>query len=386
VNLGSIALSNLRRRKGRAAFLVAGLLIGVATVVALLTLTDALTREAQDNLDSFGANILITPQSDALSLAYGGVAVGGVAVGQTQIREADLSAIDSIANRANIATISPKLLGGVRANGQDALLMGVRPGDEFKLKQWWTVDGYAPRAANELVAGSAVAAQLDLQIGDAVQIAGRDFVVSGLLRETGSEDDNVLIAELPAVQAVLGKPGEVTMVEVAAQCSNCPVGMITEQIQAVMPGTKVTALQQVVKNRMHSIEQFKTYSYAAAGVIVVIEILVVFLTMMGAVSERTREIGIFRAIGFRRRHVTGLILIEALAASLVAGVFGYLAGMAVSRLVLPLVAEGGGVYVAWTPLLGAGAVALALAVGALASLYPALHASRMDPTEALRAL
>jgi len=153
----------------------------------------------------------------------------------------------------------------------------------------------------------------------------------------------------------------------------------------VLPGTKVTAMQDKVKNRMHAIDQFRSFSWLVAGVIIGIEALVVFVTMMGSVNERTREIGIFRALGFRRLHVTGLILIEATVASLLAGVLGYLAGMGVSYAVLPLLA-GDGVSVTWAPSLAGGAVGLAVVIGAVASLYPALRASRMDPTVALRAL
>jgi len=94
---------------------------------------------------------------------------------------------------------------------------------------------------------------------------------------------------------------------------------------------------------------------------------------------------VFRAIGFRRGHVIGLILIEAAVASVLAGLLGYLAGMGTTYVVLPFVAEGSA-HVAWAPLLAPGAVLIAVAIGAAASLYPALHASRMDPTEALRAL
>ncbi|MEI8218436.1 MAG: FtsX-like permease family protein, partial [Elusimicrobiota bacterium] len=82
---------------------------------------------------------------------------------------------------------------------------------------------------------------------------------------------------------------------------------------------------------------------------------------MGSVNARTREIGVFRALGFRRGHVTGLILIEATLASLVAGVFGYLAGMGVSYALLPFF-SGGGVGVSWTPLLAGAAIAAAVGV------------------------
>jgi putative ABC transport system permease protein len=177
----------------------------------------------------------------------------------------------------------------------------------------------------------------------------------------------------------------VSMVQVAALCSNCPVEDIADQLGGVLPGTTVTALQEKVRNRMDAIAQFRTFSYLVAAVIVGIEALVVFVTMMGSVNARTREIGIFRALGFRRGHVTRLILIEAAVASVIAGVLGYLVGMGLSYALLPLLA-GDGVSVAWAPSLAAAAVALAVLIGSMASLYPALHASRLDPTVALRAL
>jgi len=385
VRLRTVAFSNLRRRKGRAAFLVAGLLVGIGTVVVLLTLSQALTVQAQNNLETYGANIVVAPRSDGLSLTYGGVTLGNVAVGAQEIRQADLARIASIPNRHNIAIIAPELLGAVSVKGRQSLLMGVQPKNEFDLKKWWSVDGRPPQNGHELVAGSAAAAALHLHTGGSVSVDGRPFTVSGILRPTGSQDDDLLITDLGTAQGVLHRPGQVSMVQVAALCSNCPVEKIVAQLGGVLPGTKVTAMQDKVKNRMHAIDQFRSFSWLVAGVIIGIEALVVFVTMMGSVNERTREIGIFRALGFRRLHVTGLILIEATVASLLAGVLGYLAGMGVSYAVLPLLA-GDGVSVTWAPSLAGGAVGLAVVIGAVASLYPALRASRMDPTVALRAL
>ncbi len=385
MRLRHVAFSNLRRRKGRSAFLVAGLLLGIGTVVTLLTLSAALTVQAQSNLETFGANIVVAPRSDGLSLSYGGVALGGVTVGARDIREADLARIATIPNARNIAVVAPELLGVVQVNGRPALLMGVRPAAELKLKQWWTVAGRPPRNGHELVAGSSAAAALHLAVNDRVTMGGRSFTVTGILRPTGSQDDDLLVADLAAAQAILGKPGKVSLVEVAALCSNCPVQKIVGQLGAVLPGTTVTAMQEKVKTRMHALDQFRAFSYVVAGLIIAIEALVVFVTMMGSVNACTREIGIFRALGFRRGHVTGLILIEAAVASLLAGVLGYVAGMTASLLLLPLLA-GDGVSVSWAPPLAAAAVGLAVVIGSLASLYPALHASRLDPTIALRAL
>jgi putative ABC transport system permease protein len=385
MTLRTIAFSSLRRRKARAAFLVAGLLIGIGTVVALYSLTSAMTGHARSSMQSYGANIVITPKSEQVALTYDGMDIGGLAVDAREIGAADLARIDTIPDRRAIAVVAPELVGGVEVDGRRVLLMGVHPREEFKLKRWWSVDaGRPPQNGRELVAGAAAARALGLQMGDYVRIGGRRFTVTGLLRETGSQDDDLLIVDLAAAQEILHKPGKVTLVEIAAADAAAPTDAVVAQLSAALPGAEVTAVQEVVQSSLHTVDRFRVFSYAIVGVVIVIELLVVFITMMGSVNERTREIGVFRALGFTSGHVTRLILIEAVTASLLAGVLGYAAGMATSVAVLPAISEGA--QVTWTVLPAVGAVLLSLLIGASATLYPARHASRLDPTEALRAL
>lgn len=385
MRLEHIVLHNLRRRKGRAIFLVVGLMIGVATVVTLLSLTEALSQRAQHELENFGANIIITPHSDQMALSYGGVQLGGVNLVAEEIRQDSLARIDDIPNRRNVAMIAPKVLGTVDVSGQRLMLMGVDPAAEFKLKRWWSIAGRPVQQGRELLVGDAVARRLQLAMGDAVQIAGQDFTVVGLLAKTGSQDDQLLIAPLAVAQDVLGKQGVVSMVEIAALCHDCPVADMVNQLQQVLPGVDVQAVQQVVKTRMHALDQFRLFAWGVAVTVVIIGALLVFVTMMGAISERTREIGIFRAIGYRRRHVLHLVLLEAAIVSALAGVLGYVVGILATLAALPLL-EGGEAPWHWNPTLAMFAILAAVLVGLLASLQPALRASRLEPSEALRAL
>jgi putative ABC transport system permease protein len=385
MTLRTIAFANLRRRKARAAFLVVGLLIGVATVVALLTLSRSMTRGAEADLESYGANIVITPRAEAVALTYGGIDVGGVSVGDQGLGEADLERVRAIPAGGSISVVAPELVGPVQVKGRRALLMGVDPKAQFELKRWWSIGaGRPPQNGDELIAGARAAEVLGLEMGDYVRIRGERFTVTGVLRPTGGQDDELLVAELGDVQRVLGRPGELTLIEVAAAYSGAPVDEVVRQLSAALPRADVSGVREAVASRLHAVDRLRGFGLAIVGIVVGIEVLVVFLTMMGSVSERTTEIGVFRAIGFRRGQITRLVLVEAVAAGVAAGVLGYAAGMAVSYAVLPFLAAGA--PVSWMPLLGTAAVVASVAVAALAALYPALRAGKMDPTEALRAL
>lgn len=386
MKLRTISINNLRRRKAKMAFLTIGLMVGIATIVTLLTLTASMSSDIGKKMDEFGANILIMPQSNDLAMNYGGISLGRVTFDQREIREADLAKIATIKNNKNILAVSPKVLGGVRLGDRDALLVGVNFDNELKMKQWWRIFGELPKKEGEILLGSAAADTAHLTPGDTVQLGGRTFTVAGVLEQTGSQDDSLVFMPLAGAQKLLGKEGRITLVEVAALCSGCPIGDMVVQIAEKLPEAKVTAIQQVVESRLQTLDHFKRFAFAVAGVVIFIGSLIVFVTMMGSVTERTTEIGVFRAIGFRRNHIIRIILLEAALVSLLAGILGYLAGMGGAKAVLPFMAETRDAALVWDTTVMAGSIALSLIVGMAASLYPALHASRIDPTEALRAL
>ncbi|HYA02339.1 MAG TPA: ABC transporter permease, partial [Syntrophobacteria bacterium] len=100
MTLKDIAFRSLRRRKARAAFVLAGLLIAVSTAVALISLVQAMNHDIQHKLEKYGANILIIPKTENLPLTYGGLALGGVSFEMEEIREVDLKKVGSIKNAA----------------------------------------------------------------------------------------------------------------------------------------------------------------------------------------------------------------------------------------------------------------------------------------------
>ncbi len=385
MKLRDIAINNLRRRKTKVFFLVTGLLVGVAAVVALLTTTRILEEDVMHKMDEFGANIIITPRSEGLALTYGGLNLGGLSFDLKEISQADLEKIKTIENAANIRIVSPKVFGVFENEGKKALVVGVDFPAELSLKKWWEIIGVKPTAENEILVGRDVAEKFKLMVGSDLTIKDRAFKVAGVLASTGSQDDGLVFMSLPVAQQVFNKEGVIGMAEVAALCKNCPISDIVSQISRKIPSAKVTAVQQVVEGRMDTLHSFRKFSLGISALVLLVGSMVVFVTMMGSVNERTREIGIFSAIGFRKSHIMRIILLEAAIVSLIAGVIGYGVGLVITKVLLTFLSDTAPAF-SWDPLLAAGAVFLAVLIGILASLYPALTASRMDPSEALRTL
>jgi putative ABC transport system permease protein len=385
MTLKEIAFRNLIRRKGKAAFILAGLIIGVTTVVAVISMVEAMTSDINEKLEKYGANILVVPKTENLSLTYGGLSLGGVSFEMEEIKEKELEQISSIKYARNVAAVGPLVLGVINVNDHRVLLAGVDFEAARILKPWWRINGTRP-SENSVLLGAETARVMELDIGGTIKIKGRRLQVSGVLEPTGSQDDQLVFVRLATAQSLLDKSGRISMAEVAALCTACPIEEMVKQISQALPGAKVMAIQQVVKGRMETLSQFKKLSYGVSAVVVLIGSLVVLVTMMGSVRERTQEIGIFRAIGFRKKHVMQIVFIEAGIVSGLAGIIGYLLGFGGTKIGMRFFTESQTIAVPLNLELAGGAFLLAVLVGLAASVYPALMAARLDPNVALRAL
>ncbi|HYP27640.1 MAG TPA: FtsX-like permease family protein [Blastocatellia bacterium] len=415
MRISTIAIANLKRRKGKAIFLVVGIAIGIGTAVALLSLSGSIKEEIGTQMDQYGANIVVVPQSNSLSLDYGGINVSSVSFDVHQLKNEDAANILDIPYRDRLSIIAPKILGAVSAGGGEVLLAGVDFESELKLKRWWQVEGKTPASDDEVLAGYEAARALNLIepveraghedgehpeghggehseegarsgfriVRDRLQVAGREHRVAGVLAQTGGPEDRMLFGSLAHVQELLGKPGQLSLVEVSALCKDCPVGDIVAQINDRLPHVKVSAIQQSVRARTETVERLTRFSAAISAVVLAIGALMIFTTMMGSVIERTREIGVLRAIGFRRAHIIKGLMIEVAVMSIAGGLLGWVSGMLASWLALPYFAETN-IDLRFEPAIGAAAIAAGLLIGVISSLYPIIRASRLDPSEAVR--
>ena len=385
MRLTDIALQNLRRRKMRSALLVISVVIGVASIIFLYSTTQAMKEDVANKLDQYGSNILILPDSGE-AMTFGGITVEA----PTQFKELDMSIIPqmkTIKNNETLATIAPKLLVDTNINGRVVLLLGVDFSQEFQLKKWWKLDGLTKNqipAANEVILGGEVAHTLGLSPKQNITIKGQDFKVAGVVQPTGSaENDQAVFIDLAVLQKLANRPNAISLIETAAFCYTCPIDEVTQQLRDKLPGTKVTALRSTLESRDDTVSKFNLFARIISLILFLASGLVVTMTMKSSVEERTREIGILRAIGFRRRHITQIILTEAGLLSLLGGMLGYLLGMSAAVNFGSLIVRAQ-VNIPWQPNLIAYALSASLIIGLVASLYPALKAAKLNPTESLR--
>jgi putative ABC transport system permease protein len=383
MNIRTLAWKNLSRRASRATFTGLGIFLGIGTFVALTLLTTQMEGAVQDKLDRYGANILVTPKAEQLELGFGDMSLGGTQVARTSLSMADRDRIASIPMKDKLAKVVPFLLHAGEASGIPLVWMGLPSVDLSAARPWWKTGGVAVFAPGEVLLGSEAAARLDKGAGGTIDAGGKTYRIAGVLVPTGEKEDAMVIADISDVQKLAGKSGAVAFIEVAAHCKDCPVDEIVTEISQALPEAKVSAIRQVVESRKAMVQQFRRMGMGVSAVVLAIAGLMVFVTVMGGVRERTREIGVLRAVGFRKRSVLTLLFWETGWIALLSSLTGAVVGIAVSAAAGPLF----GIERFTLHLLPvAGGILMGVALGLMGSWPPARRAASLSPTEAIRSL
>lgn len=360
-----LALRNLLRRRLRSSLTALGVALGTAAFLVIVTTVDGLLIEAQEGVDSLGTDI---------SLLQAGATVPWL----SHLAPPELERIQDL---PGVRAATPVVVGLTRLDARSRfMIFGVAP-DSRLMQQAEIVDGNLPRSDDEIVVGASAASRLGLATGDRVELMRRELSVVGVYRTGRALLDSGAVVDIPIAQALFNLGDRVSIVFLDLE-NPATSAAILDTIAARMPEVDATP-SDVFTDSIQRIGMVRRYGRQLAILAFLIAALGVCNTLAMNLSERTREIAILRAIGWRRARIAGTVVIETL---LLVAIGAFLA-LPLSEIALAALhgRDSYGVIPADVPTAALpGGVLLAAATGFLLSLIPLVHSLRVRTSVALR--
>jgi putative ABC transport system permease protein len=383
-------LRQLFRRKVRTSLTIVGITIGIWALVVFSAMANKIDALVAGGSQYFDGKVIVTDAS-------------GGGMGMVPMRMSDIEQIRQVHGVAVVQAQAILLFDEeLRASfGPPSQIMGEVAGSDEGLEDFQvevmqgrglTVDD---EGASVVVVGSDLARKLEARIGDTIELHGTPFEVVGILGPTLTTPDNNAFTPLAAAQALLHEdlpavirasvePSELASQAVVFPEAGVALSELAERIEAGVPNTATLTGDEFDEIVGSSMAIFNAIIIGVALISLVVGGLSVINTMAMSVAERTREIGIKRAIGGSR----GRIVRELLAESGAIGLLGGLLGLGLGTLVVVVANEAGRasgtVLFQMTPQTAIFAVGFSTILGTVAGLIPAWNASRLDPVDALR--
>lgn len=367
--LFSLVGKNLLARPLRSSLTVLGIGISIAVIMALFAL-------ATDLKEELGATAQIT-QADLVATQRGLSGPTGGSIPESRIK--DIAQLEGVERTTGFLLASVSLPDTASFN-----LFGVIPQDEdLYLGESHTIEGRYVRSPGEIVLGRLAMNDLGIEVGEIFRMeSGADFTVVGIYQTGNLYLDGGAVITLEEGQVILGKEGKVALVAIYL-LSGADQDKITQEIESQWRYLKVKPSADLLETSATA-EFGKTLAWVLAAIAIMMGSVGIINTMFMSVSERTREIGIMKAVGWSQFDILRMIFSESMILSLLGFVIGSLLGILTiwATTSLPSVED----YV--NPSFTADAflvgLAVALVLGALGGVFPAHRALRLSPVEALR--
>lgn len=389
-DLFRLAVRNIFHRRLRSWLTVIGILIGTAAVVALISIGQGLQRSITEQVERImGFNtLLITPQGPGLAA-------------RIRVDLASLRGIpgvqDAVAVRTETAFVQgPARSGFLSLTGYDPAM------EEFVAElDLSLLSGEPLTERGQVILGARAAEMLGAEVGDAVTIEDRPFLVVGILAPR-EEHRGTAPGGIPVNDALFVLYEDLRELFPGPDLAQYAIVKLTEDadvdrvkaeveralIQAGEADAEVIGFEEITQRIRTVLGGVQAFLAGIAGISILVGGIGVMNTMYTAVLERTREIGVMKAVGAKGSHILLLFLFESGLMGLVGGVLGLLVGLGVAQAAAAVVGrlfdiEGGFSAAAGAGLI-VGALLFSFVVGALSGVLPARRAAKLPPVEALR--
>ena len=401
INLIKIAITALLRNKGRAFLTMLGIIIGITSVIVMVSLGQSSTLSVQQELSSMGSNMIMINPARQMR--------GGVNMGNSSAKSLDMKDYQSLVNNTKyVKAVSPLVTSNAQAifgsNNHPASIQGVSP-DYCEIRKYELTDGImfteedVKTYSKVCVIGQTVVENLFTEgenpIGQTIRFGSIPTKVIGVLKskgqnQMGQDQDDVVLAPYSTVQKRALGITHFSMFfasAVSEEQSELAATEITHILRSThnIPANGIDDFdirtQEELLSTMSSISNMMTMLLAAiASISLIVGGIGIMNIMYVTVTERTKEIGLRMAIGAQSRDVLLQFLSESVILSLIGGVIGIILGVLLSKVVSS--------FLNWPYVISYSAIIISFGVCAITGIffgwYPAKKAANLDPIVALR--
>jgi putative ABC transport system permease protein len=376
MNILTITFNNIWHRKIRSLLTILGVGISIAAFVAIIGLTDGLRESFISNFKSRGTDLVVLEKGvlDILS------------------SKVDFSYKDKLKAMPEIEQVAPILLDLFSFKFKQFIVIYGWELDSYLFKEL-KVQGSFPKNNQEVVLGALAAKRLNKKTGEQVNIKGVQFTVAGIFQSKSIIEDGAVIMALESLQKLKDVREKVCLFNIKVKI---PLGgksgydQIDNSIDRAeisiarnFPELEVKNIQNFISNNTPMYMIFN-FTWALSIVAFIIVILGIVNTMAASVLERTQEIGILLAIGWRNLSVVGMVLCEAMLLGLAGGIVGLGFGYLMMNVFVLTPQLSGLMAMTYDPVLVLKVIVISLALGLVSGIYPALKAISIEPMKVLR--
>lgn len=372
----TFVLKNLARRPLRSALTVIAVAIAIGALISLVGVAYGFEQSFLNIYEKEGVDVIVTQAGVLQQIA-------------SRVDENLPAKIEAL---PGVKSALPGLLDMINQeiNGseQKLILQGWVP-ETSVFNHLTLVSGrfLTKKDKGNVILGNVLAQNLNMKVGDSIEITeGKFFKVVGIYDSSHVYESGALVMPLLELQDLMDRKGFVTGISVsfAEKLDEAGLKRMCKEIEAVKPGNlSARPAGDFVKN-MFELRLAKGMAWVTSVIALLIGLFGMMNTMVMSVSERTREIGILRAVGWRKWRVVKMILLESVVLSIFGAVTGIIGAVVLIKILAQLPTVNSFVEGTVSPVLMVYGQLLAIGVGLLGGAIPAMRAARMLPTAALR--
>lgn len=374
MNYFKLILKNPFRNKTRSLLAIIGIAIGIATIVALGLITASLEDSTETTLKDGSAEITATKIGSSLASSSGNL-------NESYVEE--LSKIDGVEKTAGMLesnVIDTSKNSDSRRYGFS--LYGAKK-DDLSIVGISNVNGSIfNEDENELIVGKNLADEENYTIGDKIDVYGNEFKITGIY-ETGSIFyDSAMYTSLSKLQNLTDNEDKISSISIKIK-KDANLTTVNDKIKNEYNDTLNTiTTEEMAQTIDDTLDMINSATTAIEALAIIIGGLGVINTMMMTVFERTREIGVLKSVGWTKKRILAMIMGESIVLTIISGIIGSILGVLAVFILFKV--NGDNMTLIFNINIFIKAFIVALSVGIIGGLYPAIKASRLSPTEALR--